>query len=98
MSRDLPGGKVAAGGRDPAGHQEHWGGVGKNRDQSASDTNDRKNSLQAEEAGHSLLQLRKPLGQNWAVKQGSAYICCYENNKFEADSEVVSLNCLDDFQ
>lgn len=35
--------------------------VGKSRDQSASDTNDRKNPPQAEEAGHSLLQLRKPL-------------------------------------
>lgn len=39
-----------------------------------------------------------PAGQNWAVKQGSAYVCCCENNKFEADSEVVSLNYLDDFQ
>lgn len=38
------------------------------------------------------------VGQNWAVKQGSAYICCCENNKFEADPEVVSLNYLDDFQ
>lgn len=36
--------------------------------------------------------------QNWATKQGSAYVCCWENNKFEADSEVVSLNYLDDFQ
>lgn len=38
------------------------------------------------------------VGQNWAVKQGSAYVWCCENNKFEADREVVSLNYLDDFQ
>lgn len=34
------------------------------------------------------------VGQNWAVKQGS-YVCCCENNTFEADPEVVSLNYLD---
>lgn len=38
------------------------------------------------------------VGQDQAVKQGPAYICCCENNKIEADREFVSLSSLDDFQ
>lgn len=29
VNRDLPRGKVAAGGKEPVEHQEHWGGSGK---------------------------------------------------------------------
>lgn len=52
-----------------------WEAVGRSRDQSTGDRNERKNFPEAEEAGHGLLQLRKSL--SWPRLGCEARICLH---------------------